>query len=144
MQTNSGCHRYIGRSHMTIILPKILQHHLASSFQNSDIREEHYAASRTFISTDSDSFSRFTILMATFWPVMQCTPSFTSPFRETDKNIIHYIYITHINTCFHTLHMPDIQPYVANKYWKLISCNQARRSAPHTRLKLGQFISGLK
>lgn len=34
---------------------------------------------RTFISTDSDSFSRFTILMATFWPVMQWTPSFTSP-----------------------------------------------------------------
>lgn len=27
----------------------------------------------TFISTDSDSFSRFTILMATFWPVMQWT-----------------------------------------------------------------------
>lgn len=33
----------------------------------------------TFISTDSDSFSRFTILMATFWPVMQWTPSLTSP-----------------------------------------------------------------
>lgn len=36
-------------------------------------------AQHTFISTDSDSFSRFTILMATFWPVMQCTPSLTRP-----------------------------------------------------------------
>lgn len=36
----------------------------------------------TFISTDSESFSRFTILMATFCPVMQCTPSFTRPMER--------------------------------------------------------------
>ena len=33
----------------------------------------------TFSSTDSESFSRFMILMATFWLVTQCTPSLTSP-----------------------------------------------------------------
>lgn len=38
-----------------------------------------FLCTRTFISTDSDNFSLFTILTATFWPVMQWTPSFTSP-----------------------------------------------------------------
>lgn len=33
----------------------------------------------TFSSTDSESFSRFMILMATFWLVTQWTPSLTSP-----------------------------------------------------------------
>lgn len=35
----------------------------------------------TFMSTDSLSFSLLTILMATFLPVMQWTPSFTNPER---------------------------------------------------------------
>ena len=35
--------------------------------------------SLTFIRTDSVSFSLLTILMATFFPVTQCTPSLTKP-----------------------------------------------------------------
>lgn len=38
----------------------------------------------TFIRTDSESFSLFTIFMATFCPVMQWTPSFTRPERQTE------------------------------------------------------------
>lgn len=40
---------------------------------------------RTFIRTDSDSFSLLTILMATFWPVIQWTPSLTSPERHVER-----------------------------------------------------------
>lgn len=39
----------------------------------------------TFISTDSLSFSRLTIFMATFWHVTQWIPSLTNPVK-TDKN----------------------------------------------------------
>ena len=37
----------------------------------------------TFISTDSLSFSRFTILMATFWHVTQWIPNLTRPAINT-------------------------------------------------------------
>ena len=39
----------------------------------------------TFIRTDSESFSLLTIFMATFCPVIQWTPSFTSPERHTER-----------------------------------------------------------
>lgn len=39
----------------------------------------------TFIRTDSDSFSLLTILMATFWPVIQWIPSLTSPERWNER-----------------------------------------------------------
>lgn len=41
-----------------------------------------YSRTRTFISTDSLSFSRLTIFMATFWHVTQWTPSLTNPARR--------------------------------------------------------------
>ena len=37
----------------------------------------------TFIKTDSLNFSLFMILMATFLPITQWTPSFTSPVNKT-------------------------------------------------------------
>lgn len=39
----------------------------------------------TFINTDSLSFSRLTIFMATFWHVTQWTPSLTSPAQKKRK-----------------------------------------------------------
>lgn len=39
----------------------------------------------TFINTDSLSFSRLTIFMATFWHVTQWTPSLTSPAQKKKK-----------------------------------------------------------
>jgi len=40
----------------------------------------------TFINTDSESFSRLIILIATFLPNTQCTPSFTKPkIKQRDK-----------------------------------------------------------
>lgn len=39
----------------------------------------------TFINTDSLSFSRLTIFMATFWHVTQWTPSFTSPEKKKER-----------------------------------------------------------
>lgn len=41
----------------------------------------------TFISTDSLSFSRLIILMATFLPITQCTPNLTSPARGECKRV---------------------------------------------------------
>lgn len=41
-----------------------------------------YDLSHTFMSTDSDSFSLFTIFTATFFPEMQWTPIFTKPARR--------------------------------------------------------------
>lgn len=41
----------------------------------------------TFISTDSLSFSRLIILMATFLPITQCTPNLTSPATGECKRV---------------------------------------------------------
>lgn len=55
------------------------------------------AALLTFISTDSLSFSRLIILMATFLPITQCTPNLTSPATGECKRVSisfsTYIYI---------------------------------------------------
>ena len=49
----------------------------------------------TFINTDSLNFSLLTILMATLFPVTQCTPSFTRPAKKALKP--HYnIYLAAI------------------------------------------------
>lgn len=54
----------------------------------------------TFISTDSDNFSRLMILIATFLPNTQWTPSLTNP--ETSNNMvinsIDYFFINIINS----------------------------------------------
>lgn len=50
----------------------------------------------TFIKTDSLSFSRLTIFMATFWHVTQWTPSLTSPAekeRTHNKNRLLYLLV---------------------------------------------------
>lgn len=53
----------------------------------TSVNEGISGCTRTFISTDSLSFSRLTILMATFWHVTQWTPSLTNPARRDNKHI---------------------------------------------------------
>jgi len=54
----------------------------------SDIKTKMYKLrpAHTFINTDSLSFSRFTILTATFLPEMQWMPSLTSPAHVSESH----------------------------------------------------------
>lgn len=75
---------WISKKKFKILDPKILlQIWSPKAFQNLDSKIWNpNQMALTFSSTDSESFSRFMILMATFWLVTQWTPSLTSPVIE--------------------------------------------------------------